>query len=180
MAPWPDKSRSSLWGPDVYLRDAHTQASGCSHVPQPRKSEARSSSDSAKRTQLNDSSSKRINLKQAPASLPRRANTAQLPVRASCIARCTCNSHCIQPLVRQCWYLRPGAVPGLTRRPQTRPCSMRCHAMQGTHRCHPHLHRNGGPQRDTATCTALQSDLHVWNPRKHKAHRTRSAAAAPS
>ncbi|PON29449.1 hypothetical protein TGAM01_v201698 [Trichoderma gamsii] len=83
MAPWPDKSRSSLWGPDVYLRDAHTQASGCSHVPQPRKSEARSSSDSAKRTQLNDSSSKRINLKQAPASLPRRANTAQLPVPAS-------------------------------------------------------------------------------------------------
>lgn len=99
-APWPDKSRSTLWGPDVYLRAAMRYASIAATflslaTTKLAPARARRNGHAAKK----NSSSSQVNLKQAPASLPSRANTAQLPVRAGCIARCTCNSHCIQPLV---------------------------------------------------------------------------------
>lgn len=162
-APCPDKSRSTLWGPDVYLRAAIRYASIAATFlslanTKLAPAQTRRNGRSKKGIQL------QINLK--PASLPSRANTAQLPVRASCIARrtSTCNSHCTQPLVRRCLYLRPEIVPGLTRRPQTRPCSMPCHAMQGTHRCHPHLHRNGA--RKETPQLALQSDSSHLEPAK--------------
>lgn len=85
--------------------------------------------------------------------------------------------------MRECLYLRPGLlVPErLTRRSQTWPCSMLCHAMQGTHRTATHISSEWGPARRHRNfhCNLV---LQIWNPRGKKrgpSHRTRSAAAAP-
>lgn len=90
---------------------------------------------------------------------PCQHSTAQLPACASCIAGCTCNSHCIQPLARKCLYLRPG-LP--TRAWATDSAAadlallnaMPCYARHAPH-WHPHFIGMGGPQRDTATFISI-------------------------
>lgn len=142
--------------------------------------EARSSSDSAKHTRREKSKSTSNKHRHPCPVVPAQHSTAASPCELHCIARCTCNPHCIQPLVRQRLYLRPGIVPGLTRRPQPRPCSTPCYAMP----CHarhaplpPTFPSEWGPAKRhrNSHCNLV---LRIWNPREQpKAHRTRSAAA---